>query len=176
MLPETQVLLTMYAFGNLTFALVMSAGSLSSLMQRLPDSVERHVAGDRFERVAVRRLAPGDVIRVLPGEAFPADGIIVRGDTFADEALLTGESRPVARPAGSAVLAGSHNLSAVVQVRIGQTGQATRYAQIVALMERASVDKPRLALLADRVARPFLWFVLLAALAIAATRRQVPLK
>jgi P-type Cu2+ transporter len=140
-----------------------TARSLDSLMQRLPDSVERQAASGLFERVAVRRLMLGDLIRVLPGEAFPADGRIVLGDTFADEALLTGESRPVARPAGSAVLAGSYNLSGVVQVRIEQTGQSTRYAQIVALMERAAVDKPRLALLADRVAKPFLWFVLIAA-------------
>ena len=139
-----------------------TAGSLDCLMQRLPDSVQRQQASGRFERVAARRLKPGDLIRVLPGEAFPADGTIVAGDTFADEALLTGESRPVARLAGASVLAGSYNLSAPVQVRIDQTGQATRYAQIVALMERASVDKPRLALLADRVAKPFLWFVLLA--------------
>jgi P-type Cu2+ transporter len=140
-----------------------TARSLDSLMQRLPDSVERQAASGLFERVAVRRLLPGDLIRLLPGEAFPADGRIVLGDTFADEALLTGESRPVARPAGSAVLAGSYNLSGVVQVCVEQTGQSTRYAQIVALMERAAVDKPRLALLADRVAKPFLWFVLIAA-------------
>jgi P-type Cu2+ transporter len=140
-----------------------TARSLDSLMQRLPDSVERQGASGLFERVAVRRLLPGDLIRVLPGEAFPADGRIELGDTFVDEALLTGESRPVVRPAGSPVLAGSYNLSGVVQVRIEQTGQTTRYAQIVALMERAAVDKPRLALLADRVAKPFLWFVLIAA-------------
>ena len=140
-----------------------TAGSLDALMQRLPDSVERQLGDGSFERVAVRRLVTGDLIRVLPGEAFPADGTIVSGDTFADEALLTGESRPIARAAGSSVSAGTYNLSAAVKVRIDQIGQATRYAQIVALMERASVDKPRLALLADRVAKPFLWFVLLAA-------------
>ena len=140
-----------------------TAGSLGKLMQRLPDSVERELANGRCERVAVRHLVPGDVIRVLPGEAFPADGQIVSGDTHVDEALLTGESRPLARAVGAAVLAGSHNLSSAVRVRVDRTGPATRYSQIVALIERASVDKPRLALLADRVARPFLWFVLLAA-------------
>lgn len=140
-----------------------TAGSLGKLMQHLPDSVEREREDGRYERVAVRHLVPGDLIRVLPGQAFPADSQIVSGDTHVDEALLTGESRPVARPAGSSVLAGSHNLTSAVRVRVDQTGPATRYSQIVALMERASVDKPRLALLADRVARPFLWFVLLAA-------------
>lgn len=145
-----------------------TAGALDSLMQRLPGSAERQLPGGQFERVAVRRLLPGDVVRVLPGEAFPADGTVTQGDTFADEALLTGESRPVARPAGSTVLAGSHNLSAVVLVRIESIGESTRYAQIVALMARAAVDKPRLALLADRVAKPFLIFVLLAAATAAA--------
>ena len=52
----------------------------------------------------------GDTIRVLAGEAFPADGRITVGNTHADEALLTGESTPVARPLGSTVIAGSYNL------------------------------------------------------------------
>ncbi len=162
--------LTMFVFFLFTGRLLeqrlreRTAGSLDALMQRLPDSVQRQLADGSFERVSPRRLAVGDLIRVLPGEAFPVDGSIVTGHTFADEALLTGESHPIARLAGSAVLAGSYNLSAVVTLRIEQIGQATRYAQIVALMARAAVDKPRLALLADRVAKPFLWFVLLAAL------------
>ncbi len=140
-----------------------TAGALGHLMQRLPDSVERQSANGIFERVAVRRLSAGDIVRVLPGEAFPADGTIVVGDTFADEALLTGESRPVPRSVGAQVMAGSYNVAAIVQVRIAHTGKATRYAEIVALMQQASVDKPRLALLADRIAKPFLLFVLLAA-------------
>jgi Cu2+-exporting ATPase len=116
-----------------------------------------------FTRVAVRRLALGDVVRVLPGEAFPADGIVIAGDTTADEALLTGESCPVPRACGARVLAGSHNLSSAVQVRVESLGQGTRFAQIVALMEAASLHKPRLAQLADRAARPFMLAVLAAA-------------
>ena len=145
-----------------------TAGSLDLLMQRLPDSVERQLPSGQFERVAVRRLKPGDTIRVLPGEAFPADGTLLAGHTLTDEALLTGESRPVARSSGELVLAGSYNLANAVEMRVDQLGAATRYSQIVALMEQASVDKPRLAMLADRAARPFLWFVLLAAVVAAA--------
>ena len=105
-------------------------------MNRLPDSVERRGAdGVTFTRVATRRLAVGDVIRVLPGEAFPADGRITEGSTQADEALLTGESTPVARPLGSAVVAGSYNLQAAVQVCVERVGSATRFAQIVAPLE-----------------------------------------
>ncbi len=166
--------LTMFVFFLLTGRWIelrmrdRTAGSLDALMRRLPSSVERLKSDGNFERVAVRNLNVGDTVRVLPGEAFPADGTITLGTTNADEALLTGESRPVSKVIGSEAIAGSHNLSASVQVRIDKIGQSTRYAQIVALMERVAVDKPRLALLADRIARPFLLAVLFAAIGSAA--------
>ncbi|CAM3830660.1 heavy metal translocating P-type ATPase [Paracidovorax anthurii] len=140
-----------------------TAGALEALMNRLPDSVERRGADGAFARVAARRLAVGDCIRVLPGEAFPADGCIGRGATQVDEALLTGESTPLPRAEGDAVAAGSYNLQAPVEVCVERVGGDTRFAQIVALMESASAQKPRLAQLADRIARPFLAGVLLAA-------------
>jgi Cu2+-exporting ATPase len=140
-----------------------TAGALEALMNRLPDSVERRQSDGQFERVAARRVTVDDVIRVHPGETFVADGLIVEGATLVDEALLTGESRPLDRATGTQVLSGSHNLSSTVQVRVQGVGQATRFAQIVALMESASAAKPRSALLADRVAKPFLIGVLLAA-------------
>ena len=140
-----------------------TAGALEALMNRLPDSVERQRPDGEFERVAVRRLLVGDVVRVLPGEAFPADGVLLQGDTFADEALLTGESHPVARGPGSTVIAGSHNLAAAVQMRVDQVGAHTRFAQIVTLMDAASTTKPHIAQLADRMAKPFLIAVLVAA-------------
>ncbi len=140
-----------------------TAGALEALMNRLPDSVERRQSDGQFERVAVRRVVVGDVIRIHPGETFVADGRILEGATLVDEALLTGESRPLERAAGTQVLSGSHNLSSTVQVRVEGVGQATRFAQIVALMESASATKPRGALLADRIAKPFLIGVLVAA-------------
>ena len=145
-----------------------TAGALETLMNRLPDSVERQLPSGEFERVAVRRLLPGDVIRVLPAESFPADGVILQGETLADEALLTGESRPQPRAVGDVVVAGSHNLVSAVWVRVDQVGENTQFSQIVSLMENASLQKPRLAQLADRVAKPFLLGVLvMAALAAA---------
>jgi Cu2+-exporting ATPase len=140
-----------------------TAGSLEALMNRLPDSVERQLPSGEFERVAVRRVMVGDVIRVLPSESFPADGVILQGQTLADEALLTGESRPQARGVGDAVVAGSHNLSGIVTVRVVQVGEGTQFSQIVSLMENASLQKPRLAQLADRIAKPFLIGVLILA-------------
>ncbi|WP_225784310.1 cation-translocating P-type ATPase [Xenophilus sp. Marseille-Q4582] len=140
-----------------------TAGALDALGNRLPEQVERQCADGSFEAVAPRRLRPGDVLRVKPGEAFAADGVVIEGDTLADEALLTGESRPVPRPCGARVHAGSHNLAAVVLVRATSVGASTRFGQIVALMDEAATQRPRLAQLADRIASPFLAVVLLAA-------------
>jgi Cu2+-exporting ATPase len=152
-----------------------TAGALETLMNRLPDSVARLTPQGDFERVPVRRLQPGDVIQVRPGEAFATDGELLLGETRVDESLLTGESYPVQRGPGAAVIAGSHNLLSVVQVRVTQVGPDTRYARIVALMESVSASRPRLARLADRMARPFLLSVLAAAaLACAYWWRQDP--
>ncbi|MBE0472721.1 cation-translocating P-type ATPase [Rhodoferax sp.] len=140
-----------------------TAGALEALMNRLPDSVLRLKPDGQFERVPVRRLQSGDVIRVLPGEAFPADGVLLLGHTSVDEALLTGESRPLSRQVGDEVISGSHNLSATVQMRVDRVGAQTRFAQMVNLMESASTSKPKLARLADTIAKPFLIGVLIAA-------------
>jgi Cu2+-exporting ATPase len=144
-----------------------TAGSLEALMRSLPDRVERAGADGAFERVAVRRLAPGDLIRLLPGEVIPADGTVTAGESRVDEALLTGESTPLLRRVGGAVIAGSHNLSGMLLVRVERAGAQTRYAGMVALMEQASVQKPRLARIADRIAGPFVLLVLLASAAAA---------
>ncbi len=140
-----------------------TAGALDALMNRLPESTERQIAAGGFERVAVRRVRVGDRLRVHAGEAFVADGLIESGTTQVDEALLTGESRALQRGPGDAVLSGSHNASGTVIVRVTAVGADTRYAQIVALMHTAAVSKPSGALLADRLAKPFLIAVLLAA-------------
>lgn len=143
-----------------------TAGALDALMNRLPQACERRTL-DGFETVSVRRLAVGDVVRVHAGQAFPGDGRLITDTATVDEALLTGESRPVTRRAGEAVVAGSFNLAGPVLLEITQLGRDTRFAQIVALMEKASTEKPRLAVLADRIAAPFLVAVLAAASAAA---------
>ena len=140
-----------------------TAGALEALINRMPHSVERCLPEDKTERVAARWLAVGDRMRVRAGEVFAADGVIESGSTEVDEALLSGESRPLLRAVGDSVLAGSNNLSGTVVCRVTQVGGGTRYAEIAALMVAASTTKPDIAALADRIARPFLLIVLLLA-------------
>ncbi len=140
-----------------------TAGALEAVMNRMPEGAERQAADGTWERVAVRRIGVGDLLRVQSGQSFAADGVVEQGASSVDEALLTGESRPLRREIGSEVLAGSFNLGATLWVRVQRVAGNTRYAQIVALMEAASATKPTLALLADRLAKPFLAGVLLSA-------------
>lgn len=140
-----------------------TAGALEGLLGRMPETVERVAADGSSMRVAVRRIGVGDRLRVHAGEMFPADGRVLEGETQVDEALLTGESAPIPRRAGDEVIAGSANLRGTVLLMVERVGAATRFGQVVALMERASVDKPALARAADRFASPFLAAVIVAA-------------
>jgi len=140
-----------------------TAGALDALINRLPERCERQQADGAFESISLKRLQPGDVVRVQAGQAFPGDGLLLSASATVDEALLTGESHPVTRRQGESLVAGSYNLAGAALMRIERLGRDTRFAQIVQLMERASTEKPRLAQLADRIAAPFLLTVLLAA-------------
>ncbi|TWO72689.1 cadmium-translocating P-type ATPase [Caenimonas sedimenti] len=140
-----------------------TAGALEALARRLPQTAVRVKPDGTLESVAVRHLAAGDQVEVRAGEIIPADGKVLTGRSRVDEALLTGESTPLARAAGDPVVAGSHNLTGTLRVAVERVGAATRHGEIVALMERAAADKPKLAQLADRIASPFLVFVLVSA-------------
>jgi len=142
--------------------------STEALARLLPASALRLTADGREERVALSELAVGDRVRVRPGEAVPADGRIVDGATLLDESLLTGEFMPAARAVGAEAIGGSTNTEAPIDVEITRVGQNTTVSSIVRLLDRAQSERPRVARLADRVARWFVASVLLAAAATAA--------
>ncbi len=139
------------------------AAALEDACARLPAQARRVGAQGDVESVPLEALRVGDTLRVLAGEAFVADGPLLDGHTQVDEALLTGESRPVERHLGDPVVAGSMNLGAPVTMRVERLGADTRFEGIVALMRSALTQRPALVLAADRVAVPFLWGVLLLA-------------
>ena len=140
-----------------------TAGALDALMNRLPEQCERQRPDGSFETVSLKRLQVGDVVRVQAGQAFAGDGTVLSEGVTVDEALLTGESHPLTRQRGEAVIAGSFNLAGTALIRIDRLGRDTRFAQIVSLMEQASTEKPGLVRLVDRIAAPFLALVMLSA-------------
>ena len=119
------------------------------------------------ETVPVVRLKAGDVLLVRPGERIPADGRVLDGEGEVDEALLTGESRPVLRGAGASVTGGAVNLVSPLVMEVERIGEQTVLAGIVRLLDRAASERPPLAALADRVAGQFVLGLLAVAAATA---------
>ena len=145
-----------------------AAQTLESALARLPETAWRVGADGAVSAVSVLRLHVGDLVRVPLGQAFPADGQVEQGCTQADESLLSGESAPVDKAEGDAVVAGSTNVGAPVQMRVQRVGGDTRLETIVSMMRSAMTQRPAAARVADRWAAPFLWAVLLLAAGAAA--------
>lgn len=115
---------------------------------RLNDNVE--------QEVLVTDLVPGDRVRVRPGEIVPTDGRLLEGNSSFDESLLTGESLPVSRGAGDAVIGGTCNIDQTVVIEIARDSGESTVAEIHRLLARGMRDAPRYAVLAQRAAT---WFV-----------------
>lgn len=166
--------LTMFVFFLLSARLIevklhsKTLGAMEALVSRIPENTEKQNADGSYTRVLNSQLSVGDIVRVNTGEAFPADGLLLSGQTKVDESLLTGESTPIHKNKGERVVAGSYNLGATVNMRLETLGESTQYGQIVQLINQAAIEKPRLSQLADRVARPFLLFILVSAVLSAA--------
>ncbi len=121
---------------------------------------------DRLYRTgATRSLSIGERCTVAPGERIPADGVVEEGESSADESLLTGESRPVAKAPGDELAGGSVNLDQPLTMRVTRVGSETRAALIARLVERAATLKPRAIEAADRAAQPLTYIVIAVAAA-----------
>ncbi|MDB1123886.1 heavy metal translocating P-type ATPase [Vibrio algarum] len=116
-------------------------------------------------QVPVRVLQPGDKIRVLPGEHIPADGIIISGRIHVDESMLTGEAIPVVKSVGDLVYAGSINTDEVFELNVTATKAESMLASIVRLQDEAQMSKPKIAQIADVIARYFVGAILTIAFA-----------
>ncbi|MCA9243207.1 MAG: heavy metal translocating P-type ATPase [Phycisphaerales bacterium] len=130
--------------------------AIELLFSLAPTSARRVNESGVSEEVAIEALQVGDVIETRAGESIAVDGEIISGASDVDQSLLTGESEPVAVDVGSVVCAGAVNLTTPIRVRATGTGEETRVAKLMRLIEENARTKSPLALLADRVAG---WFV-----------------
>ena len=153
-----------------------AAGAVEELARQQPARAERLDGWPHSMAVcdiAADALRPGDHVLVRTGTAAPADGIVAAGASLNDEALLTGESRPVIKAKGATVIGGAINLSAPLVLRVTAAGADAQLSTIVRLMERAALDKPALVQLADRYAGVFLWIILALAIGSGAVWWQI---
>ncbi len=125
--------------------------ALEELVKIMPR--EAHVVKDNETvDVPVSHLKAGDVVLIKPGEKVPSDGLVVEGESFVNEALLTGESKPVHKKAGDKVIGGAINGEGFLKVRVERTGEETYLAQVIKLVEQAQESRSKTQDLANRAA------------------------
>jgi Cu2+-exporting ATPase len=130
-------------------------GALAELAKLLPNTATRVSGGEGAERlddIPLREIREGDVVLIRPGASVPADGEIVRGHSDVNEAMLTGESRPVEKRPGDRVIAGTVNGAGAFRARVTNTGERTTLSSIMRLVEQAQSSKSKAQALADRAA------------------------
>jgi Cu2+-exporting ATPase len=133
--------------------------ALEELVKIMPTTAHVMKNGE-IQDVSVSLLKIGDIVLIRPGEKIPSDGVVVEGESFVNEAFLTGESKPVHKSVGEKVIGGSINGEGVLKAKIERTGEETYLAQVIKLVRQAQESKSRTQDLANRAAA-FLFYVAL---------------
>jgi P-type Cu2+ transporter len=136
-----------------------AARSLEPLLAAESACATTLVDGSEIRR-PVREVETGMRVRVLPGERIVIDGVVVEGESHTDEAVMTGESRPIAKAVGSPVIAGSINLDGPLLIRASGPGPSTRWAQICRLVRETLARRSPVQRVADRLVGAFVPLVL----------------
>ena len=126
--------------------------AITSLMRLAPDTA---ILADSGREVPTASVKAGDVLLVKPGARIPLDGVVTKGESSVNEAMLTGESLPVEKTAGSEVIGGSVNENGVLYVQVNRVGEDTTLSRIIRFVEDAQGRKAPISKTADKVAGVF---------------------
>ena len=141
-----------------------ASGALGALAKLMPDTAEIQAADGTVTTIPVNELTDGQTLLIRPGASVPADGVITDGESLFDEALITGESRPVKKGVDAVVIAGTVNSgSGAVRARVTATGDDTALSGIMKLVAAAEASKSPTQLLADRAASILFYAAVIAA-------------
>ncbi len=151
---ELSTLVTIMLLGHwVEMRSVMSASAaLEKLAELLPGKAHRVNEDGSTEDVPVEELQKGDRVLIKPGEKIPADGIVVKGESNVNEAMLTGESKPVGKAKDDEVIGGAVNGEGSLTVEINKTGDDSFLSQVVNLVRHAQESKSKTQNLANRAA------------------------
>ncbi len=133
--------------------------AIRELLNWLPSEVTVRRNG-RAEQLSTNSVNIGEIIEVKPGGRIPVDGEVVSGNSFVDQATITGESLPVEKVPGSSVFAGTVNQSGALEVRVTRIGRDTAFGRILNAVEEAERSRAPIQKTADRLAGYLVWFVL----------------
>jgi len=143
-----------------------SSENADALVHSTP-AVAIRVKNNQELMIPVAELKVNDIVRVKPGETFPADGVVTEGISSVDESLLTGESMPMPVIVNEKVIGGSINIDSPLLVKVEKLGQDTVLSSVLRLLERAQTEKPSVTRLADKTAAWFVLAVLILAVTVA---------
>jgi Cu2+-exporting ATPase len=165
---ETATLIDIMLLGHwIEMRSVMGASrALEALVALMPSHAHRLKPDGSTEDVSLSDLVPADRVLVKPGEKVPVDGRVVEGRTTVNQAMLTGESRPVEKAPGDEVIGASVNGESAIIVAVEKTGEDTYLSQVIRLVREAQESRSRTQDLADRAAQ---WLTAIALVAGAAT-------
>jgi len=127
--------------------------ALQLLVSMMPAEAHRVKADGQVEDVKLEVLEQNDVIMIKPGEKVPADGIIIEGSSYLNEAMLTGESKPVKKEIENKVIGGSINGNGSLKVKVEHTGKDSYLNKVITLVEEAQKSKSKMQNLSDRAAK-----------------------
>ena len=132
-------------------AVVGASGALGELVKLIPPKANL-VKGDEVVEVNTKEVKVGDVLLIRPGDKIPIDGVVIEGETSVNEAMVTGESKPVSKSVDDNVIGGTINESGSIRIKVLKIGEDTALSQIIELVKKAQESKPRSQKLADRAA------------------------
>ncbi|MEB7754495.1 heavy metal translocating P-type ATPase [Staphylococcus pseudoxylosus] len=132
--------------------------TLKKMAELLPNSAFKVTDNDQRVEIKISDIVIGDIVEVRAGESFPSDGIIVQGQTFVDESLVTGESKKIQKTHNDYVIGGSINGSGTIQVEVTAVGEDGYLSQVMELVNQAQNDKSKADLLSDKVAGYLFYF------------------
>lgn len=141
---------------------VMGASMALEELVRIMPTTAHLIKNGEIVDVPTTQLQKGDIVLVRPGEKIPSDGVVVEGESSVNEALLTGESKPVSKTVGDRVVGGAINGEGVLKVQVERIGEETYLAQVIKLVNQAQESRSRTQDLANRAAA-LLFYVALAA-------------
>jgi len=132
---------------------VMGASrSLELLVSMMPAEAHK-VHGDHVMDIKLEELNTGDTILVKPGEKVPADGIIIEGESYLNESMLTGESKPIKKEKEQKVIGGSINGNGSLKIKVLHTGKDSYLSKVIAMVNEAQKAKSKMQNLSDRAAK-----------------------